>query len=71
MRAIRAFDALGKRRFVHWRRSRYGLPVRALDESAWRAAVERILIDVLAERGDEAGDRESTTPRRPELGARS
>jgi hypothetical protein len=49
MRAIRAFDALGKRRFRRWQRSgRLGLPWRTLDEERWRAAVERILIDVLA-----------------------
>lgn len=49
MRAIRAFDALGKRRFRSVRRvGPLGLPVRALDEERWRAEVERILIDVLA-----------------------
>lgn len=49
MRAIRAFDALGKRRFRRWQRSgRLGLPWRTLDEERWRAGVERILIDVLA-----------------------
>jgi hypothetical protein len=49
MRAIRAFDALGKRRFRRFRRTGpLGLPTRGLDEEAWRTAVERILIDVLA-----------------------
>lgn len=49
MRAIRAFDALGKRRFWRFRRTgKLGLPWRTLDEERWRAAVERILIDVLA-----------------------
>lgn len=65
MSAIRAFDVLGKRRFTRWRRGRLGLPVRALDERRWRAAVERILVDVLAERLDEAGDRVSREPRLP------
>ena len=49
LRAIRAFDALGRRRFLRWRRGAFGLPVRRLDESAWRSEVERILVDVLAE----------------------
>ena len=49
LRAIRAFDALGRRRFLRWRRGAYGLPVRRLDEPAWRSEVERILVDVLAE----------------------
>jgi hypothetical protein len=70
MGAIRAFDALGKRRFLRWQRGRYGLPVRRLDEERWRATVERILVDVLAERSDADGVRESRVPRRPELGAR-
>jgi hypothetical protein len=49
MQAIRAFDALGKRRFRRFRRTGpLGLPWRTLDEEAWRAAVERMLIDVLA-----------------------
>src|SRR5262245_18855106 len=43
MEAIRALDALGKRRFVH----RHGLR-RALDEDAWRDTVERLLVDALA-----------------------
>jgi hypothetical protein len=50
MGAIRSLDALGKRRFLRWRRSRpLGLPRRVLDEAAWRSAVERILVDVLAD----------------------
>jgi hypothetical protein len=49
LRGIRAFDALGRRRFVRWQRGRFGVPVRRLDERAWRSAVERILVDVLAE----------------------
>lgn len=49
MRAIRAFDALGKRRFRRFQRSGpLGLPVRALDEERWQVEVEAILIDVLA-----------------------
>jgi hypothetical protein len=68
MGAIRAFDALGKRRFRRWTRGRYGLPVHTLDEERWRADVERILVDVLAERRDQAGDRAERQPRRP-LGA--
>lgn len=66
MRAIRAFDALGKRRFVRWRRHpRLWIPWRTLDETRWRSTVERILIDVLA-----GGVREPVRPAdRPELGA--
>jgi hypothetical protein len=71
MGAIRAFDTLGKRRFLRWQRGPHGLPIRRLDEDAWRASVERILVDVLAERQDEAGVREELVPRRPELGARA
>jgi hypothetical protein len=44
MEAIRALDSLGKRRFVH----REGLH-RALDEQAWRATVEQLLVDALAQ----------------------
>jgi hypothetical protein len=43
MEAIRALDRLGKRRFMR----RYGLR-RRLDEAAWRATVERLLVDALA-----------------------
>lgn len=71
MGAIRAFDALGKRRFRRWMRGPHGIPRRGLDQGAWRETVERALIDVLAERGDEAGAREKRVPRRPELGARA
>jgi hypothetical protein len=45
MEAIRALDSLGKRRFL----VRRGLR-RTLDEVAWRAAVERLLVDALAQR---------------------
>ena len=45
MAAIRALDVLGKRRFLR----RHGLR-RTLDEAAWRSTVERLLVDVLAER---------------------
>jgi hypothetical protein len=48
LRAIRAFDALGRRRFLRWRRGPFGLPVRRLDEPAWRSEVEIILLDALA-----------------------
>jgi hypothetical protein len=44
MAAIRALDALGKRRFLQ----RHAL-WRTLDEAAWRSAVEQLLIDALAE----------------------
>jgi len=43
MAAIRALDALGKRRFLRWRGFR-----RTLDEAAWRSTVERLLVDALA-----------------------
>jgi hypothetical protein len=44
MSAIRALDVLGKRRFLRRRGLR-----RELDEVAWRAAVERLLVDALAQ----------------------
>ncbi len=44
MEAIRALDSLGKRHFLR----RHGLR-RTLDEAAWRATVERLLVDTLAE----------------------
>jgi hypothetical protein len=44
MEAIRALDTLGKRRFMR----REGLR-RTLDETAWRAAVEQLLVDALAQ----------------------
>jgi hypothetical protein len=47
MAAIRALDALGKRRFLRRRGLR-----RTLDEAAWRSAVERLLVDALAEAPD-------------------
>jgi hypothetical protein len=49
MEAIRALDSLGKRRFVH----RRGLS-RELDESAWRATVEQLLVDALAAHATES-----------------
>jgi hypothetical protein len=59
MQAIRAFDMLGRRRFRRWQRGGpLGLPWRRLDEELWRAAVEAILIDVLA-----GGVREPRAPR--------
>ncbi len=69
--AIRAFDALGKRRFLRWRRGRFGLPVRRLDEERWQATIERLLIEALAERDGETGVRELLEPERPTLGARA
>ena len=48
MGAVRALDSLGRRRFLRWGRRRFGLPRRALDEGAWRDAVERLLVDALA-----------------------
>ena len=44
MEAIRALDVLGKRRFLRRRGVR-----RVLDEGAWRDAVERLLVDALAD----------------------
>ena len=49
MRAIRAFDALGRRRFLRWRRGATGSRCDASTRCAWRSEVERILVDVLAE----------------------
>jgi hypothetical protein len=62
LRAIRAFDALGRRRFLRWQRGPYGLPRRRLDEPAWRAAVERILVDVLAGSPPARGRRPASVP---------
>lgn len=67
MGSIRAFDALGKRRFMRWELHR-GVPRRRLDEERWRATIERILVDVLAG-SDSAGVREEPPPRLPELSA--
>ena len=50
--AIRAFDALGRRRFRRFGRGPFGLPVRRLDEERWRATVETILVDVLSHAPD-------------------
>ena len=52
MAAIRALDALGKRRFLR----RHGL-LRTLDEAAWRSTVEQLLIDSLAEGSPEQKQR--------------
>lgn len=53
---IRAFDALGKRRFTRWSLGRYGIPERRLDEDEWRSTVERLIVDALADtRPDSAG----------------
>jgi hypothetical protein len=74
MGAIRAFDGLGRRRFRRWRRGPYGLPRLALDERAWRAAVERLLVDALASTAPgPAGVREPAGGRTPGrgLGARA
>jgi hypothetical protein len=72
LRGIRAFDTLGRRQFLRWRRGPLGLPVRRLDEPAWRAAVERILVDVLAERPDESATPARTrVPERPLPGAKA
>lgn len=58
MRAIRAFDALGRRRFIRWaRHGRLGIPWRTLDEARWHRAVEAMLIDALA-----GGPREACQP---------
>jgi hypothetical protein len=45
MEAIRALDRLGKRQFMRWQGLHH-----ELDEAAWRNAVERLLIDALAQR---------------------
>lgn len=55
MEAIRALDALGKRRFMR----RNGL-VRELDETAWHDTVERLLVDALAHSAA-AAEREPVT----------
>ena len=44
MRAVRAFDALGRSSFRRW-------------EAAWRDTVERLIVGALAEAGEAAGDR--------------
>ena len=56
MRSIRAFDALGKRRFTHWSLGPYGIPKRSLDQVEWQSTVERLIVDALADtRPDSAG----------------
>ena len=50
MEAIRAFDRLGKRRFLRRRGLR-----RELDQVAWRDTVERLLVEVLAQSPRAAG----------------
>ena len=65
MNAIRAFDALGRRRFRRWGRGPYGIPWRSVDEEAWRSTVERLLIDALADRNERASrgtELEEATP---------
>lgn len=71
MSSIRAFDALGRRRFRRWQRGPLRLPVRRLDEQRWRSTIEAILVDALAASGDGAGTPTPSAPRRPELSARS
>ncbi len=48
VRAIAAFDRLGRRRFQERTRGPLGLPRRRLMEPEWRTAVERVLVDALA-----------------------
>ena len=63
MGAIRAFDALGKRRFLRWRwEGGLSFPRRAPDEQAWRSTVERLLIDALSIWPEDA-----LVPARPKL----
>lgn len=49
MRSIRAFDALGKRRFRHWSLGPHGVPRRTLDEEEWQSTAERLIVDALAD----------------------
>ncbi len=63
VRAIVAFDRLGRRDYLLRTRGRLGLRRRVVDHEAWRATVERLLIDTLAHR--EPGDR------RPAVGPRA
>jgi hypothetical protein len=56
MEAIRALDSLGKRRFMR----RRGLH-HALDEAAWRSAVEKLLVDALAEHAPAPGQEAVTS----------
>ncbi len=49
MRSIRAFDALGKRRFRHWSLGPHGIPLRTLDEEEWQSTVEGLIVDALAD----------------------
>jgi hypothetical protein len=70
MRSIRAFDALGRRRFTRWQLGPRGFPRRRLDEQRWRATVERLLVDALSP-GRGAGAREELAGPAPRLGARA
>jgi hypothetical protein len=71
MQSIRAFDALGKRRFNRWQRGRFGIPVRKLDEQRWRATIERLLIEALAESPGGAAVPSRIEPVPPALDARA
>ena len=64
MGAIRAFDALGRRRFTRWSLGSYGIPQRALDQERWQATVERLLIDALADTRPDAAGRLGVRPHR-------
>ncbi len=48
VRAIVAFDRLGRRSYLRRTRGRFGLPRRTVDQAAWRATAERLLLDALA-----------------------
>jgi hypothetical protein len=69
MRCIRAFDALGRRRFRRWQRGPLGLPAHRLDERRWRATIERLLVEALAESPGEAGAGTRARPAPPVSGA--
>jgi hypothetical protein len=58
MAAIRAFDALGRRRFLRRRGLR-----RELDEAAWRDTVERLLVGALAAGAERTRPAELATSR--------
>ena len=51
VRTIVAFDRLGRRDYLRRTRGRLGLPRRVVDQAAWRATVERLLLDTLADVG--------------------
>jgi hypothetical protein len=65
VRAIAAFDRLGRRRFHEHVRGPLGLPRRRLREDEWRTAVEHLLVDALADGPEPRAYEETSAASRP------